>query len=229
MVQIVVVDTETTGMDHAKDTVVEIAAVSRRREFLGVFSSLCNPGRPIPPEAMAVHHITDSMAADQPLLSANLVDLLRKLDEDRETPDEPRIWAAHNAEFDRGFLQGLEGGWICTWRCALHIWPDAPGHGNQVLRYWLKLDPQIPSDLYPHRALYDAVVTEEILQLMLTMHSVEELQRMTVTPVLLRKVRFGKHRDELWEKVPRDYLRWLIRQTELDPDVRHTVQHYLEH
>ena len=38
------------------------------------------------------------------------------------------ICAAHNCDFDRGFLPMLaDGRWIDTLQCAKHVWPDAWG------------------------------------------------------------------------------------------------------
>ncbi len=47
--------------------------------------------------------------------------------------------AAHRAAFEqRWCLPQLTGRarWICTYKCALRLWPDAPSHSNQGLRYW---------------------------------------------------------------------------------------------
>jgi exodeoxyribonuclease X len=46
-------------------------------------------------------------------------------------------------------------------------------------------------------------------------------------PKLLDVVGFGKHRGAKWTDAPRDYLSWLIRQSDLDPDTKFTVEHYL--
>ena len=88
-------------------------------------------------------------------------------------------------------------------RVAKHLWPDAPGYGNQVLRYWLELP--VDSDCVPHRALGDAQVTAQLLlkELALVDGSVERLLELTETPVLLKTVSFGKHRGQLWKDVPR--------------------------
>ncbi len=67
--QAVVLDTETTGTDIAKDRIVELAVVkfeySRATgevgRVLGAYDGLEDPGMPIPPEATAVHGITDEM------------------------------------------------------------------------------------------------------------------------------------------------------------------------
>lgn len=64
-----VLDTETTGLDVKDDRVVSVGAVRMvgERVFRHVtFHQLCAPGRPIPPEATAVHRITDDDVADAP-------------------------------------------------------------------------------------------------------------------------------------------------------------------
>jgi exodeoxyribonuclease X len=45
------------------------------------------------------------------------------------------------SSFERSFLERHFGDaiWVCTYKCALRIWPDLPSHGNQALRYHLGL------------------------------------------------------------------------------------------
>ena len=68
--RVAVVDTETTGLgDDAR--IVEIAVVQMRFGLVVKrWSSLVNPGVPIPPEATAVHGITDAMVAGAPQIEA---------------------------------------------------------------------------------------------------------------------------------------------------------------
>ncbi|MFA6003319.1 MAG: 3'-5' exonuclease [Elusimicrobiota bacterium] len=64
---VVFFDLETTGVAPEQDRIIDIALL--RREPDGreeVFSSLVDPGVPIPAEATAIHHITDSMVRGQP-------------------------------------------------------------------------------------------------------------------------------------------------------------------
>ena len=63
-------DTETTGLSAADGRIVEIAALKfdLSGNILGEFCELVNPGTKIPPRAMAVHHITDEMVDQCPLI-----------------------------------------------------------------------------------------------------------------------------------------------------------------
>lgn len=64
---ILVFDTETTGIDPARDAIVEIAAVELVRGQVGrSFTLRLNPGMPIPPEASSVHGIRDQDVAGEP-------------------------------------------------------------------------------------------------------------------------------------------------------------------
>ena len=237
-----VIDTETTGFEGS---IVEVAVVKWPRPDAGFKygARLVKPTCPIEYQAMAAHHLTEEMVANEPDLEYVLNDLYLN-----EPTD---IFAAHNAEFDRKFfpVQIQERKWICTWRCALHLWPDAPSHSNQVLRYYLKLDvSDMPAEAggNAHRALYDAWVTAKILERQIneiqhtimshdgpqcsTEQAIEHLIRMSTEPVLLRKCRFGKHRDELWKDIAAKdpgYLKWVLRQDDFDKDTMHTARHYL--
>jgi DNA polymerase-3 subunit epsilon len=104
--RVVVLDTETTGLDpSAGHAIVEVARVTLEDgRVTSHWSSLVNPGRPIPRDAAAVHGITDAMVADAPAPAAVAAEL-------REAcADSPLVF--HNAPFDLPFLARLmhEGG-----------------------------------------------------------------------------------------------------------------------
>ncbi|MBX9728648.1 MAG: DNA polymerase III subunit epsilon [Sphingopyxis sp.] len=100
----IVFDTETTGLSFsAGDRLVEFGAIelinrvpSGRR-----FHRYFNPERPMPPEAQAVHGLSDAFLADKPLFADEVEALLDFL------ADSPLI--AHNAGFDFGFMNGELG------------------------------------------------------------------------------------------------------------------------
>lgn len=223
MTRIMVIDTETTGLDPETEKVVEVGAVEvelvRKKWRLGrMFTSLVDPGKLIPPDAMAIHHIRDEEVAGA-LPIKNTVDFLNGYS--------PFIPAAHNAAFDQKFLPSFSPDWICTYRCARHIWPDFPRHGNQFLRYQLKLLNE-PDELAmpPHRARPDAYVSAHLLVRMLEEKTPEELLALTKAPILIKTVGFGKHFGQEWSKVPRDYLNWILGKTDFDPDVAYTAKHW---
>lgn len=63
----VIFDLETTGVSWEKDEVVEISAVKvENGEIVDEYSSLVNPGMPIPYYASRVNGITDDMVEDSP-------------------------------------------------------------------------------------------------------------------------------------------------------------------
>jgi len=71
----------------------------------------------------------------------------------------------------------------------------------------------------PHRAGPDAYVTAHLLKDMLLETTVEQLVAWTSEPKLLLKVPFGKHKGAQWADIPDDYLAWITRQADMDPDV----------
>jgi exodeoxyribonuclease X len=219
-----IVDVESTGTDPAVDRIVEIATVdlvigpdSRARRG-DMWSTLVNPGIPIPPTASAVHHITDDMVADAPRL---------KEVDTRVLAGKPIFLAAHNAKFDSGFVDSCGIPWLCTYKAALRLWPDAPGYSNQCLRYWRKL--KFADDVGPtHRALADAYVTAAILARMLAVAPIADLAAWSIEPPLLSKFGFGKHRGVPLIELPEDYLQWIVGKSDLDADVKWNARHELD-
>ena len=119
-----VIDLETTGMRaRGDDRITEVAVVlvhGERREV--VFQSLVNPGRHIPSMISMVTGITNDMVAHAPPFEAIADELLGIL--------AGRIFVAHNARFDWGFLDAsfrrtrglaLTGPRLCTVRLARRL------------------------------------------------------------------------------------------------------------
>lgn len=215
------IDFETTGLPTEADrhALVEIGAcdviVGPTILLSTVFSALCNPGRPIPHEAMAVHHITDAMVASA---TGSLSDL--------GTPD---YFAAHNADYERQFIS-TDAPFICTYKVALRLWPDAPSHSLQFLRYHLELE-VIPELAFPpHRAGPDAYLGAALMKRILEdgRASIEDMVRWSNGPALLPRINFGKHKGSKWEDVPLDYLTWIVEKSDLDRDVKANAKHHLK-
>lgn len=197
---ILVVDTETTGMEGE---IVEVAIVQLEKspnpgEIISVSfeHSLIKPNIPIEFGAMAVHHITEDMVKDAPSLDEWLyqedkisLDSYNHIKDekvlemqmsmntfDHPITEESAIVFAHNAAFDKKFFPDKikdNDKWFCTWRIANHLFPDAQSFSNQALRYELDLDiSDLPEDagLLPHRGLYDAWCTAMLLERMIRVH-----------------------------------------------------------
>jgi exodeoxyribonuclease X len=221
-----VFDIETTGVDPKEHRITEIAAYDfhpeNRIERVG--AHLINPGRAIPPDASAIHHLIDADVAAAPLFNVVWPTY---------AADARNYYAAHNCDFERGYIPTPQGThWICTYKCALRAWADAPSHGNQVLRYWLGLDGLAGFDRKlatpAHRAEADAYVTAWLLMKLMETASVDYLVLWTNEPKAFPKLTFGKHRGEKWSDVPADYLQWMSDQQTMDADWRHGAKVELE-
>ncbi len=94
----VVFDLETTGLSPETDEIIEISGIRvRGGKAAEEFSTLVNPGRPIPYAASRVNGITDSMVRDAPTLEDALEKFLAFAGED--------ILVGHNIHtFDMLFL-----------------------------------------------------------------------------------------------------------------------------
>ncbi len=237
----VILDTETTGIEE-QDEAVEIACCDLDGNYE---HTLLSHTAPISFGAMGVHHITPDMTTGQPAMADWLTSDSELLGPEA-VGNGGVVPVAHNAKFDSEFLPEVfrEIPWICTYRCALALFPDAERHSNQSLRYELDLDvSDMPEEAggLAHRALYDAWVTRALLlELMQTVslrikiepgHNLaqdclHELIRITSEPILLKTVRFGKHSGQEWSEVPTTYLHWITGQ-DFDEDVLHTANHYL--
>jgi exodeoxyribonuclease X len=225
-----VIDIETTGMEPPAE-IIELGRVDVVSQGDGwridrPMARLYRPLHGIPPETMAVHHITeDDFNADTPVCTD---ERLRLAVWGGAKPD---ILVAHNCDFERQFIPETATDalpWICTLKVALHVWPEAPKHSNQVLRYWrgLKLDAALA--MPPHRAGPDAWVTAHLLTELLKDASVEQMIEWTKQPKRMPTIPFGKHRGSAWPDVPIDYLKWMVGQIDMDPDAIWNAQQEIE-
>jgi exodeoxyribonuclease X len=227
--RLIVLDTETSDLPEKGGHLLELAwMVLDGYKPISAFESYIQFNGLISPLAQAQNHI--SLTDCSYLRGAKpKEEIFLRLMQDVE-PDSYIV--AHNHVFDSKFVPQLTNPWICTFRVAKLIWPEAPAHGNQVLRYWLGIKPDLSlapniKSRAPHQALYDVATTTGILLKMLERHTPEELHKMTIQPYRLAKIPFGKHKGTDFDKIPRDYLMWLRQQSNLDPDVKYTIDNLL--
>jgi exodeoxyribonuclease X len=224
-----VIDLETTGEAPPAHGVCEIGwqdvalGEDGRWELLGEGGSqLVNPGRMIPPVTQAIHHILDEQVADAPYWH----DVARRVLD----PYPRRLaLAAHRSTAEQKFCTApLTHGadWICTWKCALRLWPDSPGFSNQMLRYWRRPHGiEHERGLPAHRAFPDAYVTAFHLRDMLNEASIAQLIEWSNLPGLLPRVRYGPDRGREWTEIDDDSLEGFL--SDRDEDVRYTAEQEL--
>ena len=203
-VRLRVIDLETTGDSLANGGVVEVGwqDLSRTADGLWVLEGepgthLVQPGCAISAVTSAIHHIVDEDVAGARAWADIAPGVLQAAN--------PVALAAHRAAFEKRWcLPRLTGGarWICTYKCALRLWPDAPSHSNQGLRYWRRpagLDREM--GLPAHRAGPDAYVTAHHLRDMLAVASVSQLLAWSEAPALLVRVPAGALRGRRWDEL----------------------------
>lgn len=226
------IDMETTGIptDGGEPCgIMEAALVDLRFGIIhppkGV---LVDCGIPVSIEARAVHHISDEMVSGEIRPDQAIMMLMEDM-----KPEED-YFCAHNIDFERKFFGGGEVKWICTYKTALRIWPEAPGHKLMELRYFLQLDdaddfdPKLAEP--PHRARADAYVCAHLLRRILAEEktTVEQLVRWSNGPALLYLCWMKKYKGTPWKDVPRDYLSWIVEKSDItDRDIRATAKYYL--
>ncbi len=236
MPKIIFFDTETTG-NTEKDFLCQIAYKTGEETF----EALYKPPIKIPPEASAVHHISNKMIADKPSFAeSGDKEKIKELFEDTNS-----IVVAHNAPFDLVMFkkEGIEPkNFICTLRVVRHLDPEEKiaKYNLQYLRYLLEIEVEAQA----HDALGDVLVLEKLFERLkkkiMEKENIEEsdaLERMmeiSSHPSILHTFKFGKYNGKRIEEVvktDRGYLDWLLEQKlngdGIDEDWIYTLKHFL--
>jgi DNA polymerase-3 subunit epsilon len=152
------VDVETTGGHPAYHRVTEVAIVAARDGVLEWrWSQLVNPGVRIPPSIEALTGISNAMVADAPPFERIAGEVLERLG--------GRLFVAHNARFDYGFLRGelrraghrWQSPLACTVKLSRRLDPALPRHNLDTLIAYHGVECATR-----HRALPDAEALHQI-------------------------------------------------------------------
>jgi DNA polymerase-3 subunit epsilon len=184
------VDLETTGTQAAGDRITEVAVVRVEADPDGSgapkveeWSTLVNPGVPIPSEIQALTGITNDMVRAAPRFEAIADEIAARTAN--------AIFVAHNARFDYGFLKHafarldrtFTARVLCTVRLSRRLFPEADRHNldSVIARHALRVDGR-------HRALGDARVLWAFVQTLyrdLPVQAIEDAARRVLrTPSL---------------------------------------------
>lgn len=234
--QIIFFDTETTG-NTEKDFLCQLAYKTKDTEF----NNLYKPPVLIPPEASAIHHITNKMVKNEPSFKEspdyqNVKELFE---------DENSFVVAHNAIFDLNMLKKEEiipRNFICTLRVARALDPEGKieKYNLQYLRYFLGIEIEAKA----HDALGDVLVLEKLFERLFNKikttdnlddeKTIEKMTKISSHPSIFKHFNFGKYvGQEIGNvaKEDRGYLEWLLKQKQegdqIDEDWIYTLKHYL--
>ena len=236
MSKIIFFDTETTG-NTEKDFLCQIAYKTGSETFVKLYK----PEIKIPPEASAVHHITNKMVKDLPSFGdSGDLPKIKKLFEDKNS-----IVVAHNAPFDLAIIKKEDiepKKFICTLRVARHLDKEEKieRYNLQYLRYLLEIE----IDATAHDALGDVLVLEKLYERLKKKieeeeslgeeEALEKMIEISSHPSLIKTLNFGKYRGKKVEEVlsiDRGWMEWLLGEKEksdqIDEDWIYTLRYYL--
>ena len=138
-VSVCFMDTETTGTDKNSDSIIEIAlkrilvdmSTFEIRDICEEYQSFNDPGEKLTKEINVLTGITDEM------IKGHAIDI-SKVDSVLSASD---IIVAHNALFDRGFVDRISGVsknkiWACTFRDIDWLERGFPSSKQELLCYW---------------------------------------------------------------------------------------------
>ena len=178
------VDIETTGGHAERDRVTEVAVITMDDDGeVHHWSQLVNPGVAIPAFIQSLTGINDAMVREAPTFAAVAEDVLARL--------HGRVFVAHNARFDYGFLRaefrrcGLDfsARVLCTVKLSRRLYPAQARHNLDavVAAHGLRVTSR-------HRAMGDADVLLQFWNHLLQQQEPEYLlgilRELTRTPAL---------------------------------------------
>ena len=178
--RIAIIDLETTGTAATGDGITEIGIVLVENDtVVEEWSSLVNPQMSIPPEIQALTGITEAMVRDAPTFPELANDVRSRL--------EGRLFVAHNARFDYGFIKNafrrmgepFSAEVLCTVRLSRKLYPQHAQHSldSLISRHQLTTENR-------HRALGDARLAWQFMQTAAREHPAAEV--MAATKSLLK-------------------------------------------
>jgi DNA polymerase-3 subunit epsilon len=150
-VRLAFVDLETTGATATADRITEIGIVQVDEDGVREWSTLVNPQAPIPSFIERLTGISNDMVAAAPAFEEVADEVLEHL--------QGRVFIAHNARFDYGFLKNefkrlgrsFRAPVLCTVKLSRKVFPQHAKHSLDALieRHGLQVESR-------HRALADA-------------------------------------------------------------------------
>lgn len=151
---VIVLDIETTGLDHLREKIIEFAAVKLvNGEITDEYETLVNPQQEIRHSSYAIHGISQEMVADAPTIDEVMPKILEFIG------DYPIV--GHNVIFDYNFLnrasrqlydKKVENHRIDTQHMFREVFPEEFSHGLESLMIRFNVEYSTR-----HRAMADTI------------------------------------------------------------------------
>lgn len=228
-VMLVVFDTETTGLSHINDDVVQLAALFHEEgsENVDAYMEFCKPTAPMGEKAQATHGITlEQLHNCRPSMEiAEEFDAyLQGFEQDYEL-----VFAGQNLAFDirmmSKYLDRTFNPVADSYRLARRL---AKGASNHKLEYLYREFYGLASDNTEkaHDALSDVWMVLELLWHFQkeTKKGYKELANLTDSPILLENFPFGKYKGLPIRSGDKGYMRYMLTLKDLDRDLRYSMQ-----
>jgi DNA polymerase-3 subunit epsilon len=234
----VVIDTETTGVDLDNDSICQVAAVlihphaGPNTQAVTLFSTYCNPGKPIPAEATAIHGVTDadvrwSMPAEWALMHLKMV--LDKLEESGDVV----LCGQNHERFDvplmdrilpsAGFNQYLS---LDSYTIAIREFPEMQHKLGEFYEWYCEKQPidahDAAADCHMVAAILHKYVNEMKSDYVTLAQEQEQARVLDVFP-------FGKYKGMKTKDISKSYFNWCrVNFTEVHKDIEETICSVLE-
>lgn len=218
----VCIDCEATGLDPAKDRIVEVAACTFTLDSnLEEYESLINPECEIPHASFQVHHISQDMVAGKPKIEEVLPRFIQLIGR------YPII--GHGIQFDVDIIHhaAKRSNIPCNIKNNLsfdtvrlaRLYGESPSNSLEQLRLHFNIQEE-----GAHRAMNDVIVNIQVFKRLASrFKTIEQLKEALSKPILLKAMPLGKHKGRPFKEVPLDYLRWAVHQ-DFDQDLMYSLK-----
>jgi DNA polymerase III subunit epsilon len=166
------VDIETTGGNPDRDRITEIGVITLQEKNTHIWENLLDPGVPIPQNIQQLTGITPAMVQGKPSFAELSSEILLELKD--------KIFVAHNARFDYGFIRAsferlgidFRAKVICTVKLSRLLFPQQDRHNLDTIiaKHGLHISSR-------HRALGDADLLLQFWQKCLEQFGPERLRQ----------------------------------------------------
>ena len=238
------IDTETTWIEQ-EDVIIQLWLINEVdwKVIQRINSFFSNWERKISLKSKATHGILEDSIKNFPIFSPLTPEYKLINNLSRTT-----IFVGHNIQFDIGMLakSWLKiDRYIDTLQVAKHLMQDEEdefenSYRQEILKYYLMEKWIVFPDVKAHDAMGDTQIVEVIFGYLFELtkntfalgkneEAIDKMLELTQTPILLKKIRFGKHRWQTFEQIAQNdpsYLQWLAWTTD-DENIRFTCERWI--